>query len=429
MANTSVKKRNLNKKLTEQGDKPSEAKLTNGKSVDGASAKSKSKQPAKENKNANKKATKQQTSAKTTKKSAKGVKASPFTRLLKLLFWLFLILHVIGPIILHYSPYLQRHLIFLNFVKWPPNLNLTKPEALGLHSVRNFYITQEKENITLGIWHSLPQGLVDQAIKERHSIKFYEESLKSGKPIILYMHGNSGTRGSGHRIKLYHVLKALDVHVLTFDYRGYADSSDVVPTEKGVVEDAKFMYRWVKSRAGKSPVFIWGHSLGTGVSTKAVKELKESKEFPHGLILESPFDNLSDEMKYHPIAITHKLWSDFLEWALGLADIKFDFFDWMIVQPTKDIGLTFTSDKSISDVHIPILMMHAVDDLVIPISLADNLYESALQTRPKDVPAVKYIRFEDHHDYGHRYICLSPELPKIVGDFLESGIKYFNSKQ
>ena len=44
---------------------------------------------------------------------------------------------------------------------------------------------------------------------------------------------------------------------------GYGDSSGS-PSEDGVVSDALFIYRWVRQRKGKSPLFIWGHSLGTG---------------------------------------------------------------------------------------------------------------------------------------------------------------------
>jgi hypothetical protein len=34
-------------------------------------------------------------------------------------------------------------------------------------------------------------------------------------------------------------LRSLNYHVITFDYRGYADSTDKAPDETGVVNDAK----------------------------------------------------------------------------------------------------------------------------------------------------------------------------------------------
>ena len=48
---------------------------------------------------------------------------------------------------------------------------------------------------------------------------FYESSLSHGEPVILYMHGNSGSRGSSHRVELYTLLRNLNYHVIAFDYR------------------------------------------------------------------------------------------------------------------------------------------------------------------------------------------------------------------
>ena len=44
---------------------------------------------------------------------------------------------------------------------------------------------------------------------------------------------------------------------------GYGDSSGS-PSEDGVVADALHTYKWIKDHSGSSPVFLWGHSLGTG---------------------------------------------------------------------------------------------------------------------------------------------------------------------
>lgn len=47
-----------------------------------------------------------------------------------------------------------------------------------------------------------------------------EDSFSSGHPIILYLHGNSGSRAGSHRIELYKILQSLNYHVVTMDYRG-----------------------------------------------------------------------------------------------------------------------------------------------------------------------------------------------------------------
>ena len=48
----------------------------------------------------------------------------------------------------------------------------------------------------------------------------YIESLQSSHQIIIYMHGNTASRAGSHRVELYKVLRVLDYHIITFDYRG-----------------------------------------------------------------------------------------------------------------------------------------------------------------------------------------------------------------
>lgn len=62
----------------------------------------------------------------------------------------------------------------------------------------------------------LPISLVN----ESYTHEEYEKSLSEGFPIIMYLHGNSGSRISVHRMELYKILQSLNYHVVTFDYRG-----------------------------------------------------------------------------------------------------------------------------------------------------------------------------------------------------------------
>ena len=55
-----------------------------------------------------------------------------------------------------------------------------------------------------------------------------------------------------------HIIKCFSTFIL-----GYGDSSGS-PSEDGVVADALHTYKWIKDHSGSSPVFLWGHSLGTG---------------------------------------------------------------------------------------------------------------------------------------------------------------------
>lgn len=61
----------------------------------------------------------------------------------------------------------------------------------------------------------LPKSLIGKDFKKA------EDAFSAGSlPIIVYLHGNSGSRAGSHRIELYKILQSLEYHVLTLDYRG-----------------------------------------------------------------------------------------------------------------------------------------------------------------------------------------------------------------
>lgn len=122
--------------------------------------------------------------------------------------------------------------------------------------------------------HVLPRDLVDTFSENT------ETSLANGNPIVLYLHGNSGSRATGHRVELYKLLQFHNYHVIAFDYRGkftftctcygcidvslgFADSSQVLMSENGATIDAIRVYEYIRLFSGKSTVIVWGHSLGS----------------------------------------------------------------------------------------------------------------------------------------------------------------------
>lgn len=214
------------------------------------------------------------------------------------------------------------HCLTHKIVSYPSNLDLTRPETLGLFATRHFHLNyndddddnvdkQEedgaKRQVSIASWHSLPHHISKRFYKQlqlsaeivknisnednvhndandpaEHSYKviekllpenfdiekyehkriMFEEILRKTKdPIVLYLHGNTGTRANGHRIELYRILQRLGYHVIAMDYRGFADSSDISPTEPGCVSDALSMYRYIKNITN-NPLFVYGHSLG-----------------------------------------------------------------------------------------------------------------------------------------------------------------------
>lgn len=54
------------------------------------------------------------------------------------------------------------------------------------------------------------------------------------------------------------------INVNTGSVAGYGDSSSVTLNEEGLVADTKLIFKYLRGKAGNSPIFVWGHSLGTG---------------------------------------------------------------------------------------------------------------------------------------------------------------------
>ncbi|XP_030604295.1 lysophosphatidylserine lipase ABHD12 isoform X2 [Archocentrus centrarchus] len=177
--------------------------------------------------------------------------AKPFRRLgvvgkLKRIVLLVLLIYVSIPFIIKLCPSIQAKLVFLNFVRMPYFIDLKRPLDQGLNHTHNFYLEPES-GLKIGVWHTVPAQMWREAQGKEGD--WYESKFSSSHPVILYLHGNAGTRGGDHRVQLYKVLSSLGYHVVTFDYRG-------------------------------SP--------------------------PDALILESPFTNIREEAKSHPFSMVYR---------------------------------------------------------------------------------------------------------------------------
>ncbi|XP_005105030.1 lysophosphatidylserine lipase ABHD12 [Aplysia californica] len=309
------------------------------------------------------------------------------------------LLYVAVPIFVRANQWILPKVVFCNILRWPPFINLSHPSDFGLNYTRNFYLHVE-DGIDIGAWHTLPKSMHDE--KKNIPWESFEDELDNGKIVFLYLHGNSGTRGSYHRVQLYKLLSRQDFHVVTIDYRGYGDSSGS-PTENGVVADAYHTYKWLKKRIGKSKIFIWGHSLGTGITTKLTKKLSDEGDHPAGIVLESPFNNIQEAAFNHPFASPYRM----LPW-----------FEWIFVDGIGEHGIFFNSEESIESVIPNIMMLHAKDDFIVPFHLGEKLYARAKGTRHHKTGDVEFVDFEGHLGYGHKLIYQAPELPELIRKFV-----------
>ncbi|XP_030626647.1 lysophosphatidylserine lipase ABHD12 isoform X2 [Chanos chanos] len=285
-------------------------------------------------------------------------------------------------------------------VRVPFFTDLSRPADLSLNHTLNMYLTPE-DGITVAVWHTVPDSLWEEA--QGKGPDWYKESLANGAPIFIYLHGNGGTRGASHRVGLVKVLSATGYHVLSLDYRGFAESTGE-PTEPGLTTDALYLYQWVKAHSGNSLVCIWGHSLGTGVATNMALKLQEQGTSVDGVIIESPFTNARHAGKNHPFA-----WFYF----------RFPWFDYFFLDPLKDNHVFFTNDDNLRKLKIPLLILHAEDDLIVPFHMGQELYDIARSAQNSE-ERVKMVRFNKELGYVHNGSYKDPRMPAIIREFVES---------
>ncbi|XP_069845027.1 protein ABHD12B [Dipodomys merriami] len=297
----------------------------------------------------------------------------------------------------HIFPPLMEMLIYFNFYKAPFLVDLKKPESKIAHTV-NFYIRPEP-GVMLGIWHTVPSCRGNDA-KGKDGC-WYEEALRDGNPIIVYLHGSSEHRAAPHRIKLVKVLSDGGFHVLSVDYRGFGDSTGK-PTEEGLTVDAVCVYEWTRARSGDTPICLWGHSLGTGVATNAAKVLEEKGCPVDAIILEAPFTNMWVASINYPLL---KIYQKFPGCLKTLMDAM------------KKDKIVFPNDENVKCLSSPLLILHGEDDRTVPLEYGKQLYEIAHQAY-RNKERVKMVIFPP--GFKHNLLCKCPLFITAVRDFLSA---------
>ena len=190
---------------------------------------------------------------------------------------------------------------------------------------------------------------------------------------------------------------------LTIDYRGYADSSWISPSQTSMVQDAQTALDWLSQRSHpKAKIFIWGHSLGTGVTSKlcdllsTLSDHSELNSKVFGYILEAPFNKMLDEVQSFKLSRILPLLGLNIERILKMADMKFD------------------SAENLQNCQKNILILHAEDDSVIPYELAQKLYSDI---KDSGVPVI-FKSFNKNEHFGHDNIFKSKDLENILVTFV-----------
>lgn len=167
------------------------------------------------------------------------------------------------------------------------------------------------------------------------------------KKIVVFFHGNSYNIES-----FYHKLTPLveaGYGAFIGEYRGFGGIKGKI-NEKNLGEDAISAVKYLYSQGySNKNIILYGMSLGSYTSTHTAYSLGKNEAFS-GLILEVPFDSLLDVVKQRI--------PDLFPFSYIIKD-KYD------------------NTQKISQLNLPILIMGASDDTVVPIERAQELYKQA----------------------------------------------------
>jgi uncharacterized protein len=174
------------------------------------------------------------------------------------------------------------------------------------------------------------------------SLRSWYLPAHSGRPVILYFHGNGGN--ISHRADRLRRFAREGYGVLMPEYRGYGGNPGE-PTEAGFYQDARAAYDFLqRDGVAAGRIVLYGESLGTGVAVY----LAASQQVG-GLILESPYTSVAGVAQYH---------YPFVPAALLVWD-------------------RFDSLSRISQIKAPILVLRGGQDLIVPGRFSQALFDAA----------------------------------------------------
>ncbi|MEA3354166.1 MAG: alpha/beta hydrolase [Campylobacterota bacterium] len=198
---------------------------------------------------------------------------------------------------------------------------------------------------------------------------------KGAKSTILFMHGNGGN--ISNRLDSIKLFNSLGLNLFIFDYRGYG-KSEGSPSEQNSYDDAKSAWDYLIDQKGSNAnqIIIWGRSLGGSIAAHLAAHTK-----PKGVIVESSFTS-----------------------AVDIASKAYPYIPKILVR------FKYDTKEYVKNINSPILIIHSVDDKMIPFKHADILYKYS--NNPKTL-----LKIKGSHNDG--FLESLPVYKKGLNKFLE----------
>ena len=222
------------------------------------------------------------------------------------------------------------------------------------------YYTFKSKMVAL-FWKSKlnPLYMFDENLKKiyikREVYGYYYYCYKATTTII-YFHGNA-TNFTEILFGIKTLSEKLDVNVLVIEYPGYGERTGKLPSRCVILNDLKRNLESIKNKLKSKNIILYGNSIGASVALHAATLLNDCK----GIILQNPFLSLYSMLSIYKVPY---------------------WFKWLFYPENWDNGKII---KTQLDEMIPILMLCAEDDEIIPIEQKEKLYSLC-----KNVEMIKY---------------------------------------
>jgi pimeloyl-ACP methyl ester carboxylesterase len=230
---------------------------------------------------------------------------------------------------------------------------LALPLLTGVMPVGNrFVFTPKPGNPGTPARHGLPGEAVRLVTTDGVTLSAWFIPGAPKKPLLVYFHGNASNLADcvGY-LRLFH---ELGFPLLAVDYRGYGASSGKLEREEELYRDGRGVITYLEKRGWRPDGMIfYGQSLGGAVALQMARETP-----PAGLVLEATFTSIPDMAR---------LMSPFWYPVLGrwLTEARFD------------------NLAKIPSLKVPLLLLQADRDPVVPAAMAQRLLTAA--TTPKSL--------------------------------------------
>ncbi len=196
-------------------------------------------------------------------------------------------------------------------------------------------------------------------VGEETTNAWYVPAEGKRRGILLFSHGNAGNIGD--RLESISIFRRLGLDVVIYDFGGYGRSTGT-PSESRCYDDIRGVWRYLIEERGAASeeIVLFGRSLGAGATCQLATEVA-----PAAVILESPFRSVP-------------------EMAHGL-------YPWL---PVRLLARTrLDNEAKIAHIEAPLLVIHSVDDDIIPFAHGERLFEVA--NEPK-----RFLEIHGDHNSG-----------------------------